>query len=169
MARPLYTICCESCSIDQDRNTISAFHILEGFDVAIGLSQEQLVSHPETASLAERHANPRLSVPSFNFVGISTWCRDEGESSEREYDFELLLFKPGDPIGLMVNAGKFSFLKRAHRFIANFVVEKPWNKTGTCRFEVRIRPCGSNSWMSQDYPFEVTVYKAPPESQAKHG
>lgn len=167
MARPLFTICCQSCSVDQDTNMLSVFHILEGLDLTVDSSTAEPIPKDTVAILEEKKKNPRLRVPSLSFVGISVWCRDKFDTADQEYEFEVLLAKPGEDEPMVVETGRLKFIRRAHRFMVHFDVNNPWNKSGECRFEVRLRKPGKPEWLSQDYLFEVSVYRN--TSQATSG
>ena len=145
MPRPLYILCAQSFAINQDTNTLSVFHILESLNTFIGLQPspgETVVSH-------ER----------FAFVGFAAWRRGEGEDSDQEYEFEILLKRPDQEQPVSMTPGTFKFTMPNQRFNVHFAQMEPFTQSGDLVFTSRIRPVGTTEWLTQDYPIRVDVHR----------
>lgn len=146
MPKPSYIICCQGSSIDQTTNLVTAFQILEGFNVFLRQSND---GPPEV----EFGNLPMQVVP---FIGISTWMRDDDDNDDQEYEHEIVLRSPGkEPKSSACST--FRFTRRYQRFMTQLVVEGGWQESGDFVFESKIREVGTQEWLSQSYVIPITV------------
>ena len=148
MARPLYIICAESMSLDQNTNLVSLFHVLEGFTV-------QFETTPKTDGQSKSDTLP-VNVASPKFYSCAVWMKDANDGPEDEYEYETVATSPGGE-ELTVNAGSFSFTKTFYRIQMGFVLAKPFQQSGDFVVCSKIRRKGTDEWLVQEYPIPITV------------
>ncbi len=89
------------------------------------------------------------------------WRREEGDEG-REYQHQTILRAPGNAQEVVITEGVFRFKAPIQRFMADFG-GPPIPTPGTLLIRNRIRPVGTDEWLSQSY--EITIEKL--QSQAE--
>lgn len=139
-----YIVCSQSASVDQDTNAISLFHVLDGFDVFLG------VTKPPEGMRGDPLEAIRIRC-------VAVWMRLPDESPKEVFDYQLIVEAPGEP-EIIISEGEFTFPKAFHRFQAGITRSKPWTVGGMVKFIAQIRKHKVGEWDRQEFWIPIQVH-----------
>jgi hypothetical protein len=144
MPKPLFIIVCQSGAEDKDTGLISLFHVVDRIDAQI------LKIPPEGLKGTVLVQDMPLKV-------VATWIKDDDESYDQEYEFQVVgLMPPDGTVGFSSNGSfRFSEGKPRHRLTANVHGQLPVKGSGTLLVESKVRKVGTQDWIVQSYPIQV--------------
>ncbi len=151
MPRSVYIICAQGSSEDKDLNAVSLFTVIEKVELS------QTVPLLATGQM-------------FYFVKwqpwkiVAVWMHEEADPWEQEYETEFRLLLPNGKITPLAST-RFRFDQplgqRPFARLSLAFDDPPTLSAGVVKIENRIRPVGSNDWITQDYPIVVEEPQAP--------
>lgn len=148
MPRCLYTLCCESYSIDRDTGMLSAFKLIERIALA---------------ARSRSGAAPSGPLP-LRLCVIATWVA-EAEDAGRQFEPALRLISFDGRQAIRPVAGPFEFRRDLHRIVANVTIGvDPAALSGPARLEAQplLREVGKADWIEgAAYPVQIEVSRAP--------
>jgi len=149
MPQPVYIICSESDSLDKRTGLLSLFHIVEGYDVALlRLKPSEDITIKDVT----------ITGAALSIVVNVVWMREDNDSPEQEYDFEVAVRSPGKLDFVALQSGKLRFTQLFHRVAVRARKDEPWTESGICWFEGRLRESGTKAWtFTQRFPVPITV------------
>jgi hypothetical protein len=151
MARPVYILCSQSGTEDKHTGMISHFNVLE----------MALIS-----PIPAQEPGKPIIIVSQPIQIVAVWMRDDGDI-DREFEFELYLLIPPKMTRFDLGKGTFSFTKFRHRFTVNIQGQPPLEGCGEMSAVSRIRPVGSDAWITQEYPIIIGSAESEKQSNGK--
>lgn len=154
MPRPAYIMFSRSGSVDQFKNRLSCFEAVETVDVFKNTPEEI----QQTLSGKSRRARDKFWL-------VSTWMKDEGDTAEAVFEFQLTCIGPDGNNFIEGEVVKFSFPPDIsfHRITVPELEIPGYPVVGLYTFHAKLRRDGEQEWIAeQQYPFIVRQLEAPP-------
>jgi hypothetical protein len=138
-------ICSEGRLVDRETGLVSHINVLDKVLITRGALP------------------PGQPFPSIRFFVSATWCADEAAIGQT-CDWEFLVSFPGDREPRNMASGQFQFTVPFQRFDVLFQTllgdaseAQIKLETGAIRFTSRVRPLGTDEWLSQHFALPVEV------------
>jgi hypothetical protein len=144
MPKPVYILCSESGSEDKKTGLISHFNVIEKLLFA-------KVPAPEPGA---------MNVAAVPVQITAVWMRDEGDSPEQEFQFEIAVCQPEQQFEVGLAGGLLTFHLPLSRVSFRFRGGLPVATSGIIWVEARLRKTGEEAWQTQRYP--IFTEEAPP-------
>lgn len=150
-------ICSEFGSLDRYTNALSAYNIIEKFELSteIPATLEVKLSTGEIKTISAEPVPPTI-----RFRLASVWIADDSDINH-EFEYEQRFQLPGSEEWRIVGHGTFIWKARSHRLLAA-VGSRMEPVSGTLRVVTAIRRKADGAeWLQQEYaiPVEVPVPK----------
>lgn len=160
MARPVYIICAESLSLDQNTHLMSLFSIVERLQFFQTQSAAEADQKVKETPQAFHSQSLKLQV-------VATWMKQRGdEGQEFEHQFRMLHPSIGERELNAPTKFQFPDEKEIHRFTLSARGMPPISKSGIIEFESRVRVVNSGEWRSQSYPVVFEMVSAGNDSKS---
>jgi hypothetical protein len=147
MPRPVFIICAQSGSEDKDTHLLSMFNIMERIIIA---------PLPEGS-------DPLTTQPTNTLRVAAAWMRTEGDVPQKEFEHQMVFRPPSGQPPVTTEIVRFRFDKPYYRATAITSGFLFFAGMGILLVESRIRPVGTEEWLSQDYPILVSQPDGPTE------
>ncbi len=137
MASPVYIVCAESGSEDVFTGLASLYNVIDG-----------LVADETSPNGAARFQSMRI---------VAVWRADRADDYKDEFESETrLFFEPQGKMSEAIFPQTFRFTRgRPRHRITNVLGAMDIRGSSALRVESRIRPLGSDQWLSQSYWIDV--------------
>jgi hypothetical protein len=126
-------ICSADGAIDRETNRLSAFNVYETI----------MVAKAENVQNAQKV----VGIPAVMRI-VTTWLRDESDSPETKFEYNLTLEMPG-LAEILAATGEFFFSTLFHRMYTTDLQIPAFPTTGVLTIRGKIRPVGSSDWAAQ--------------------
>src|ERR1051325_11600420 len=137
MAKPVFILCSEAISVDQETQALSIFNVLE---------KVQFKKLPKPKDDGSRVA----VVETFKMRILSIWLR-EGADIGETFETESFVTIPPNNLTIGFPRQTFQFTSPLHRINLLLHGLLPFQVSGEMRVTSQIRKLGDEKWISQDY------------------